>query len=281
MDSMDKTTPKSIPNRLDLVPRPQGVMSKIMRGGKKRQTEERLMGLVAIPLAQVDLAQSMIVHNYPMEEICRRTGISPRQVEGLIEAYEWKADTLPLYDRRIIDSGADPETAREFYQILKGLAEEGESTDPVPRRCDIEKVRKNPPMVEAPVDDFLSLFQAKTVPAQHYILRAIENGVPIESAFGCLGFDLETMKAWLGEDKWFKATFARVVSGFGVKFFKKIEKAADSDWKAAAFVLNQHPNTRDEWGPRAADEGGKTISVTMNFQRTREIPEEFIGAGSD
>ena len=81
----------------------------------------------------VDLAQSMIVHGYPMEEICRRTAISPRQVEGLIEAYEWKADMLPLYDRRIIDSGADPETAREFYQILKGLAE-GESTDPVPRR---------------------------------------------------------------------------------------------------------------------------------------------------
>ena len=44
-----------IPNRPDLVPRPQGVMSKIMRGkrGLTEQGEARRGGLVAIPLTKV------------------------------------------------------------------------------------------------------------------------------------------------------------------------------------------------------------------------------------
>lgn len=106
----------------------------------------------------------------------------------------------------------------------------------------------------------------------------IENGASIESAFGILGFDLESMKAWLEEDKWFKATLARILSGFGVKFFKKIEKAADADWKAAAFILQNHSNTREEWGKREDDGTGKAITITMNFQRSRADPSEFIEA---
>lgn len=116
------------------------------------------------------------------------TCLTAHQVSELAELYEWTPETAPIYDRRIIHSRADPETTREFYQILKDL--EGHTDrDSGDLRCAIEQVRKSLPPVEPPVKDFLALFQSKTLPAEHYILRAIENGISISAVFTVLGFN--------------------------------------------------------------------------------------------
>lgn len=215
-----------------------------------------MKSLVLLPSEVVDLAASMHSLGYPSAETAARCGIDEDQVQQLALAL----GPTTLYDRRVVDSGATPAVAREFHQLLQLEPEPADIPDA------LEKAQKAKiPML---MMGGYPPIGTKTLKSQYWILRMIENGVPVAAAFGSLGFDRAMAHSWVAEDKDFGAAVVRQTVAYGQRFLGKVEKAADSDWKAASWLLEKHPHSRASFSATGTEgEERPTLNVVLQFQR--------------
>jgi hypothetical protein len=98
-----------------------------------------------------------------------------------------------------------------------------------------------------------------------FILTALRAGVPEQLAVRRIGMDRKTFLAWRADEPDFDAACIEATSTWIAEKLRQIDDTGDRDWKAAAYRLERHPDTKELF--HAETRGGGTrpeINVIVN-----------------
>lgn len=94
------------------------------------------------------------------------------------------------------------------------------------------------------------------------VMADLESGLPAHLAARCIGMTAKEVEAWARD-----APEIRVAAAKGhAKRARLINAAAErGDWKAASWMMERHPETREDFGQKPAAGGG--VTVVFNWSR--------------
>lgn len=127
-----------------------------------------------------------------------------------------------------------------------------------------------------------------TLELQNNLLKYVAIGVPLDSACKCVSLDYATVREWLqrgrgehptrGKTPQFEAFADKYNVSIGqceARLVAKIQSAADSDWKAAAWLLaRRHPDRWAEPKPTSLDD--LTVQMAQSGLLTPEQISQLI-----
>ncbi len=96
------------------------------------------------------------------------------------------------------------------------------------------------------------------------VLALIAEGSTIELACGVVGISATTWHDWQRQDPTLTAMVQRCRAGKVVSWMSNVDRASVRDWKAATWLLQNSPDTRESFGPKAHD---NRVEVTINIDR--------------
>ena len=96
------------------------------------------------------------------------------------------------------------------------------------------------------------------------ILGLIAEGSTIELACKVVGITTDTWHRWQRTDPTLKDMAQRCRAGKVVGWMQSVDRATQRDWKAATWLLQNSPDTRESFGPKAHD---NRVEVTINIDR--------------
>lgn len=97
------------------------------------------------------------------------------------------------------------------------------------------------------------------------ILQCLAEGMTKTAAAHYAGVDPKTVQEWRAADPTFNAQCREAGTQWQRTAVSKIAQAPD--WRASGYLLERHPDTREDWGGRAAGQGGASINVIINVPR--------------
>ena len=94
------------------------------------------------------------------------------------------------------------------------------------------------------------------------VMADLESGLPVHLAARCIGMTATEVEAWARD-----APEIQVAAAKGhAKRARLINAAAErGDWKAASWMMERHPETREDFGQKPAAGGG--VTVVFNWSR--------------
>lgn len=94
------------------------------------------------------------------------------------------------------------------------------------------------------------------------VMADLESGLPVHLAAKCIGMTAKGLENWAKD-----APEIQVAAAKGhAKRARLINAAAErGDWKAASWMMERHPETREDFGQRPAAGGG--VTVVFNWSR--------------
>ena len=98
------------------------------------------------------------------------------------------------------------------------------------------------------------------------ILGAVSQGSSEGLAAKMAGIDPSTLTAWKREDPVLACEVGRARAIAGGGYIQCIHNASQTDWKAAAYMAERHPDTKGEFG-RAAITGLPGPNIQINIER--------------
>lgn len=106
------------------------------------------------------------------------------------------------------------------------------------------------------------------------ILADLERGLTFKSAAEKNGISDDTLKRWRDGDEEFAGQCQKAIQSFVARQVQRIEAAGErGDWKAPAYLLERHPQTREDYGQALGKGGGPQIIVQLNIARAGDGPE--------
>lgn len=100
------------------------------------------------------------------------------------------------------------------------------------------------------------------------ILEKLGNGSTLDMAAKASGISPETLRAWRKNDPEFGLAVDTAQANWAERQVEGIEKAgAAGDWRARSWLMERHPNTRDEFGQQATKSGGPTVRIELAINR--------------
>jgi len=109
--------------------------------------------------------------------------------------------------------------------------------------------------------------------ARSQILAHIKRGVAVSTAFLLYELDDTQRAAYLDAHPKFHIQVRQAVEYYQTVLLDKIERAADGDWKASAWLLSNHPDQRETFAPAV-----KTIPVVkVLLMYNRDEPQQTRG----
>lgn len=99
------------------------------------------------------------------------------------------------------------------------------------------------------------------------VLDILAAGGTIPLAARRIGMSPDNLRDWLRDDEQFRLAADAAAAEFGSGLVERIADAGKrGDWRADAHLLDRHPATRDEFGPRHAEgaQGGGPILIQIN-----------------
>lgn len=99
------------------------------------------------------------------------------------------------------------------------------------------------------------------------VLDMLATGASVAMAARRVGMSPDALHDWFRADAAFKRAAEAAGAEFGASLVERIAEAGRrGDWRADAHLLDRHPATRDEFGPRHAEgaQGGGRILIQIN-----------------
>lgn len=96
------------------------------------------------------------------------------------------------------------------------------------------------------------------------VLGLIAEGATIELACTAAGIAPTTWHDWQRQDPTLKDAVIRCRAGKVINWTSAIDKATEKDWKAASWLLQNSPDTRDQFGAKGGD---NKLEVVININR--------------
>lgn len=165
-----------------------------------------------------------------MGSVARRVGVSRQAISKRAKKEGWS----PTADAGVI---AATDTARRLAQPVTGadrrLAAEG---------------RRSPAIMQR-------------------VLDMLATGASVAMAARRVGMSPDALHDWFRADVAFKQAADAAGADFGAGLVERIADAGKrGDWRADAHLLDRHPATRDEFGPRLAEgvQGAGPILIQIN-----------------
>ena len=99
------------------------------------------------------------------------------------------------------------------------------------------------------------------------VMDMLATGASVAMAAGRIGLSPDALRDWFRADAEFQRAAEAAGAAFGAGLVERIADAGRrGDWRADAHLLDRHPATRDEFGPRPAQsaEGSGPIFIQIN-----------------
>lgn len=96
------------------------------------------------------------------------------------------------------------------------------------------------------------------------VLKLVKRGIGIQVAFRMLHFTKAQYQAWLDEDKEFDADVLHASAVYEQSLLLKVDSAADDDWKATVWLLQNHPDLKHNYVPTKTD---PVVQVVLLYDR--------------
>lgn len=97
------------------------------------------------------------------------------------------------------------------------------------------------------------------------VLQCLSEAMSLTASAAYAGLDPKTVKAWREADPVFDAQCREASATWQRAAVAKINTAPD--WRASGYLLERHPDTREDWGGKTGGAGGATINVIVNVPR--------------
>ena len=101
------------------------------------------------------------------------------------------------------------------------------------------------------------------------ILAQLAEGATYKLAAACIGVSDRTLRDWREQDPAFASACNSARAQHRVKLVKYIDRAAERDWKAAAWRLERDEETREDFASRSAHGFPPGITVVLNVDRSK------------
>lgn len=163
------------------------------------------------------------------------------------------------YIRGLYEAGA---TA---YQL--GKRPDCPSKQAIQKRADSEGwIKVDPSTTRLPVvAEALAIDSSKlTDDLLRTVLNLIAEGATIEIACKCAGIAPATWSRWCAKDPQLMDATRRARAGTVMSWLNTVHQATHKDWKAATWLMQNSPDTRDSFGPKGAD---NKLEVVININR--------------
>lgn len=99
------------------------------------------------------------------------------------------------------------------------------------------------------------------------LLGMIAEGSTVELACRAAGIADTTFRAWCREDPSLKDAVQRARAGTVAGWLGTINQATRKDWKAATWLLQNSPDTRDNYGAKGGD---NKLEIVINIDRSSD-----------
>lgn len=106
------------------------------------------------------------------------------------------------------------------------------------------------------------------------ILERLRNGATHALAARAEGIHPETWRLWRVDDALLQDKAQEAMAQYVATTKGHIDTAAARDWKAAAWLLERHPESRDELKPRESKGDNQGLTVVLNIDRARATVSE-------
>ena len=104
------------------------------------------------------------------------------------------------------------------------------------------------------------------------ILSAVQIGATHKAAAQAAGISEGTLVNWLKDDPEFKMLIDTAEGAMLIRNLKRIDKAAEQDWRAADKILSSVPAAREHWSPQAYGSTGPAgVTVVINVKRAYDL----------
>lgn len=100
------------------------------------------------------------------------------------------------------------------------------------------------------------------------ILGLISEGATIEIACKCAGIAPATWSRWCAKDTQLMDATRRARAGTVMSWINTVHQATQKDWKAATWLMQNSPDTRDSFGPKGSD---NKLEVIINIDRDKGV----------
>jgi hypothetical protein len=100
------------------------------------------------------------------------------------------------------------------------------------------------------------------------VLGLIESGATIELACTAAGISPRTWATWQTQDPALKDLVRRARAGKVVQYLNTVDQAQHKDWKAATWLMQNSPDTRDQFGAKGSD---NKLEVVINIDREQPV----------
>jgi len=98
------------------------------------------------------------------------------------------------------------------------------------------------------------------------LLNMISEGATIELACKASGISPATYRRWADQDPSLRDAVQRARAGTVAGWLSSVNQATRKDWKAATWLLQNSPDTRDNYG---AHKGDGKLEIVINIDRDK------------
>lgn len=254
--------------------------------------DKRLIELVFVrTIFEKDIAraQAMVRLGYGKAAIVNRTHIPLEILHTLHSQRKWHVDKqarkqkaaylteLRAKYRKGYCAPLTKKTVNEIrercgFDEIRHRAEIGEAEHEFTKKELAEWVKRLNPNHIPDIPDIEPYYRHKTPGTKNVILGLVSDGKTILASFAALGFNSTIYKRWLQDEPDFELALIRAVSRFQEKIIKHIQVASIKDWRAGAWILEHHPDIRDQFKePKEAP--SPAISINFSRDSTPSLPQ--------
>jgi len=110
------------------------------------------------------------------------------------------------------------------------------------------------------------------------VLGLIAEGATIEIACKCAGIAPATWSRWCAKDPQLMDMTRRARAGTIMSWLSTVQQATQKDWKAATWLMQNSPDTRESFGQQSKD---SRLEVVINIDRDKgvTVDGESYGTG--
>lgn len=100
------------------------------------------------------------------------------------------------------------------------------------------------------------------------VLQKVRSGVPLGIAARAAGIHPNTLKNWRDDDVTFGEAVQAARAAFLARKIAQVDEAGERDWKAASYLIERAPETRDEFGATKSD---NSLTIVLQIDRSEGI----------
>jgi len=109
------------------------------------------------------------------------------------------------------------------------------------------------------------------------VIESLKEGSTFRIAAAAAGVNENTLKNWRTADADFETACRQARAQFAQRNIARVNDAASEDWRAATWLLEKHPDTREEFKSAETAKGGGGIQVILQIPRSADEARDIVG----